>query len=62
MGTHAYACRNLETGEEAVVVSTPRKIPYGWRWDFTTGELVELPPDRQPQVPGWFAALLRRRI
>jgi hypothetical protein len=30
-----FACRNLETGEEAIVVSARLKRPANWRWSWS---------------------------
>lgn len=43
LGTHVYEATSLETGERALVVSTPIKRRAGSRWNWLRGEFVTIP-------------------
>jgi ribosomal protein S27AE len=40
-GDQAYACHNLETGESALVVTTPIKVKAWERWSWRRGRIVQ---------------------
>ncbi len=41
-GTHAFYARSLETGESAIIVTTPYKLSSRERWSWKLGAVVRL--------------------